>query len=260
VKLPAVFVSHGAPTLAIESHEPTHAFLKELGKTMAPRAIVCISAHWEAREPTISAGQAPATIHDFYGFPEALYRIRYGAPGDPALAARVRDLLAGAGIAAELDDHRGLDHGAWVPLSLAWPRADVPVLQLSVQSALGAAHHAALGRALAPLRDEGILILGSGGATHDLRRASLGGDTDPPVPPDVRAFEEWLVDGVEAGATADLVAWTERAPYARQNHPTPEHFLPLFVPLGAASDGTKGRVLHRTFAYGALSMAAFAWD
>ena len=260
--MPAVFVSHGAPTLAIESHEPTHAFLLSLGKALPekPRAIVCVSAHWEARQPTLSAAPKPATIHDFYGFPEALYRIRYPAPGDPALSARVRSLLTGAGIGAALDEHRGLDHGAWVPLSLAYPAADVPVLQLSVQSSLGAAHHVALGRALAPLRDEGILILGSGGATHDLRRASLGGRTVPPVPPDVRAFEEWLVAGIETGATRDLVAWEERAPYARENHPTPDHFLPLFVPLGAAPEGTKGRVLHRTFAYGALSMAAFAWD
>jgi 4,5-DOPA dioxygenase extradiol len=134
------------------------------------------------------------------------------------------------------------------------------VVQLSVQSALDAAHHVALGSALAPLREDGVLILGSGGATHDLRRASLGGPPDPPVPPDVRAFEEWLVSKVEAGATDDLVRWEERAPHAQANHPTPEHFLPLFVPLGAVPDGTKGRVLHRTFAYGALSMAAFAWD
>ena len=256
--MPAVFVSHGAPTLAIEPAEPTHRFLRDLGTTIGarPRAIVCVSAHWEARQPSLTGGAAPSTIHDFYGFPEALYRIRYGAPGDPALAARVRDLLG----EAVLDDHRGFDHGAWVPLSLAYPEADVPVLQLSVQSALDAAHHAALGRALAPLRDEGVLILGSGGATHDLRRAMLGGRSDLPVPADVRAFEEWLVTSIEAGATADLVAWSERAPHAAANHPTPEHFLPLFVPLGAAAPGTKGRVLHRTFAYGALSMAAFAWD
>jgi 4,5-DOPA dioxygenase extradiol len=242
MKMPAVFVSHGAPTLAIESHEPTHAFLLSLGKALPekPRAILCVSAHWEARQPTLSAAPEPATIHDFYGFPEALYRIRYEAPGDPVLAARVRGLVAAAGIEAALDEHRGLDHGAWVPLSLAYPAADVPVLQLSVQSSLGASHHVALGRALAPLREEGILILGSGGATHDLRRASLGGRPDPPVPPDVRAFEEWLVSGVEAGATADLVAWQERAPYARENHPTAEHFLPLFVPLGGRARGNEG--------------------
>jgi 4,5-DOPA dioxygenase extradiol len=141
-----------------------------------------------------------------------------------------------------------------------YPDADVPALQLSVQSRLDAAHHAALGRALAPLRDEGILVLGSGGATHDLRRLAWGAGPDDQVPPDVRAFEEWLVARIETGETAELVAWRTRAPHADANHPTPEHFLPLFVPLGAAPEGTRGRVLHRTFAYGALSMAAFAWD
>ena len=240
VRLPAVFLSHGAPTLAIESHQPTHGFLKGLGKAIGakPRAIVCVSAHWEARQPTLGASTAPATIHDFYGFPEALYRIRYGAPGDPALAARARDLLGepeskrrstitAASITAPGCRFAGV------------PQAEVPVVQLSVQSALGAAHHVALGRALAPLRDEGMLILGSGGATHDLRRAALGGGADAPVPADVRAFEEWLVQGVEAGATAELVAWRERAPHALGNHPTPEHLLPLFVPFGATSPGNE---------------------
>jgi 4,5-DOPA dioxygenase extradiol len=261
VKLPAVFVSHGAPTLALESHDPTHVFLQTLGASLGkPKGILCVSAHWEASAPTLGASTKPETIHDFYGLPDALYRIRYGAPGDPTLAESAHVLLTAAGLSARKDVQRGLDHGAWVPLLLAYPDADVPVVQLSVQSGLDAAHHVALGRALAPLRDEGILILGSGGATHDLRRAMLGGREDAPVPRDVEQFEDWLVSQVEAGATDALQAWTSEAPHARANHPTPEHFLPLFVPLGAAPQGTKGRVLHRRFAYGALSMAAFAWD
>lgn len=261
MRTPAIFVSHGAPTLAIERDDPTHVFLKTLGETLAkPRGILCVSAHWEASAPTLGTVQRPDTIHDFYGFPQELYTIRYQAPGDPALAARAQELLAAAGHAARLDPQRGLDHGAWVPLTLAYPAADIPVFQLSVQSGLDAAHHVALGRALAPLRDEGVLILGSGGATHDLRRAAFHPPDDSSVPPDVRAFEEWLVANVETGETEDLIAWTSKAPHPRRNHPTPEHFLPLFVPLGAAGDGTKGRLLHRRFAYGALSMAAFAWD
>ena len=257
----SVFVSHGAPTLAIDPHDPTHVFLQGLGELVGkPRGIVCVSAHWEAKVPTLGAAPSPPTIHDFYGFPEALYRIRYGAPGDPALAKRAHALLEAAGISVREDAQRGFDHGAWVPLSLAWPHANVPVVQLSVQSGLDASHHLALGRALSPLRDEGILVLGSGGATHDLRRAMLGGREDAPVPHDVEQFEAWLVSNVENGATDTLVGWESNAPFARQNHPTPEHFLPLFVPLGAAPAGTKGRVLHRRFAYGALSMAAFAWD
>jgi len=261
MRLPAVFVSHGAPTLALATDDPTHRFLRELGKTIGkPRGVLCVSAHWEAEAPSLTAAAAPATIHDFYGFPEPLYQIRYGAPGDPALAARAAALLDAAGLPAALDGRRGYDHGAWVPLSLMVPDANVPVVQLSVQSGLDAAHHLALGRALAPLRDEGILVLGSGGATHDLRRLAWDMGPDAPVPPDVRAFEEWLVAGVEAGATAELVAWRTRAPHPEANHPTPEHFLPLFVPLGSAPGGVEGRVLHRVFAYGALSMAAFAWD
>jgi 4,5-DOPA dioxygenase extradiol len=262
VRTPAIFVSHGAPTLAIEAHDPTHVFLQGLGALVgSPKGVLCVSAHWEAPAPTLGAVAQPATIHDFYGFPETLYRIRYAAPGSPALASRAQELLKGAGITAQKDEQRGLDHGAWVPLMLAYPDADVPVVQLSVQSRTDAAHHLALGRALAPLRDEGILILGSGGATHDLRRAMLGPHgADAPPPPDVVAFEEWLVTNVEAGATDTLVDWANSAPHARANHPTLEHFLPLFVPLGAAAHGTKGRVLHRRFAYGALSMAAFAWD
>ena len=173
----------------------------------------------------------------------------------------MRDLLADAGIAAALDDHRGFDHGAWVPLSLAYPAADVPVIQLSVQSALGAAHHVALGRALAPLRDEGVLLLGSGGATHDLRRASLGGTSGPPVPADVRAFEEWLVSNVEAGATDGPRRAGRSARRTRgQTTRRPSTSCRCSCRWAPPTTGTKGRVLHRTFAYGALSMAAFAWD
>lgn len=261
MKLPAVFVSHGAPTLVLESDDPTHIFLRGLGKALGtPRGVVCVSAHWEAPQPSLTGAAAPSTIHDFYGFPDALYALRYGAPGDPALAERVRALCDAAGLPARVDPRRGLDHGAWVPLSLLFPHADVPALQLSVQSRSGAAHHAALGRALAPLRYDGILILGSGGATHDLRRLAWREGPDAPVPADVAAFEAWLVARVEAGETSALIDWIARAPNPEANHPTPEHFLPLFVPLGSAPVGTKGRVLHRAFAYGALSMAAFAWD
>ena len=260
MRFPALFVSHGAPTLVIERADPTHAFLHGLGRTLGkPRAIVCVSAHWEALQPSLSAAPRPDTIHDFYGFPAPLYDLRYPAPGDPGLATRVAAMLEGAALPAALDARRGFDHGAWAPLSLMYPAADVPVIQLSVQSRLDATHHAALGVALAPLREEGVLILGSGGATHDLRRVAWGASEDD-VPADVRAFEGWLVAGVAGGSTEELLAWRERAPSPESNHPTPEHFLPLFVPLGAAGPGTQGRVLHRAFAYGALSLAAFAWD
>lgn len=255
---PAVFVSHGAPTMFLEPG-PTHEFLTGLGGDLGkPRAILCVSAHWEAGRPTVSSAARPATVHDFSGFPEELDRVTYPAAGDPGLAARVVELLRGAGLAASSDPSRGLDHGAWVPLGLMYPGADVPVVQLSVQTRLGAQHHLELGRALAPLRSDGVLIFGSGGATHNLREY-FGGPADAHVPAYVAAFEGWLCEGVTSGAEGALVDFIVEGPDARRNHPTQEHFLPIFVPLGAAAS-PRGRILHRGFDHGVLSLAAFAWD
>jgi 4,5-DOPA dioxygenase extradiol len=255
--LPSVFVSHGAPTLLMESGA-TPGFLRGLGATLGrPRAVVCISAHWETAEPRLTAAEHLPTIHDFYGFPEALYRERYPAPGDPLLAERAATLLRVAGHAAELDETRGLDHGAWVPLKLMYPQADVPVVQLSLQTERGPHHHRDVGRALQPLREEGVLILGSGGATHNLREfRGQAIDTAPPAY--VRGFDEWLADAVGHGRVDELLDY-ERAPNARRNHPTAEHFLPLLVAMGAAHDA-RGRQLQHAFSYGVLSMAAYAWD
>ena len=255
---PAVFVSHGAPTMFLEPG-PTHEFLAGLGGELGrPRAIVCVSAHWEAGGATVSQAARPSTVHDFSGFPEALDRVAYPAPGDPSLAARVIELVRAAGLPARGDPSRGLDHGAWVPIGLMYPNADVPVVQLSVQTRLGARHHLELGRALTPLRSEGVLVLGSGGATHNLREY-FGGPADAAVPPYVAAFESWLCDGVASGAEAALVDYLAQGPEALRNHPTQEHFLPLFVPLGAAAS-PRGRILHRAFDHGVLSLAAFAWE
>jgi len=259
-RMPSVFVSHGAPTLYLEA-SPTHEFLRTLGDLLPrPSAVLCVSAHWEASGPTLNAVQAPATIHDFYGFPEELYHVRYPVSGSPELAARAAELLAAGGIAARLDRERGLDHGAWVPMALAYPRADVPVVQLSVQTDLGPEHHLALGRALAPLREEGVLILGSGGATHNLREMFSHAEDDP-AEGYAADFDRWLADAVTQGRTEALVAYRSEGPEGRRNHPTAEHYLPLLVPAGAAGpDGTgRGRVLHQAFAYGVLSMAAFLW-
>jgi 4,5-DOPA dioxygenase extradiol len=253
------FVSHGAPSLALDSSDPTHAFLRGFGAALGrPRAVLCISAHWETERPALTAGDAPATIHDFYGFPEPLYRLRYPAPGAPALALRVREFLAAAGHDAHLDLRRGLDHGAWVPLMLMYPQADVPVLQLSVQPARDGAHHLALGAALAPLAAEGVLVLGSGGATHALREAFTSvRDGETATPAWARAFDDWLAAALGTDDRAALARW-EQAPEARRNHPTPEHFLPLLVAAGAGR-GAAAQV-NSGFAWSVLSMAAYRWS
>jgi 4,5-DOPA dioxygenase extradiol len=256
--LPTVFVSHGAPTLLIDPG-PTRDFLKELGVALGrPRAILCISAHWETSAPTVTLGSNPETIHDFYGFPPELYEVMYPAPGDRRLAIQIVQLLKTDGFAGKEDSERGLDHGAWVPLKLMFPKADIPIVQLSVQSELGADHHVRLGMALQPLRSENVLILGSGGATHNLREFR-GQAIDAPPPDYAKEFETWLCQAVTEGRKDALINYQLHGPSARRNHPAEEHFLPLFVPLGAAGD-VQGRVLHRAFTYGVLSMAAFAWD
>jgi 4,5-DOPA dioxygenase extradiol len=239
---------------------PTHSFLEEFGTSfIRPRAVLCISAHWETFHPVVTATSHPQTIHDFYGFPEELYKVRYNAPGDPDLAHHIVDLLKNADFAAEADSSRGLDHGAWVPLKLMYPQADVPVVQLSVQAELPAEHHLKIGRSLQALREEGILILGSGGATHNLREAQWQNDTAQ-TPDWVQVFIDWLFKAVTDGDNTELINYVSRAPEALRNHPTPEHFLPLFVSLGAAGKKSQGRVLHKAISLQVISMAAFAWD
>ncbi len=254
--MPSVFVSHGAPTLLLDD-TPTRTFLQQLGRELPrPSAVLCVSAHWEATPPRLTGSPRPQTVHDFYGFPAELYEQRYPAPGDPALAGEVATLLEQAGFNPEVDGARGLDHGAWVPLRLMYPQADVPVVQLSLQTRIGPEHHLALGRALMGLRERDVLVLGSGGATHnlaDFRRYAL----DAPAVGYAREFDLWLEQAI-AERDEDALVQYERGPHGRRNHPTPEHYLPLLVACGAGSGG--GRRLHDGFTYGVLSMAAYAWD
>ncbi len=207
----------------------------------------------------VSLAERRETICHFYGFPDGMYRLRYPAPGRPRLARRVLELLEGAGLAAGSDPSRGLDHGAWVPLSLMYPDADIPVMQLSVQSGLEPAHHLAVGRALRPLRGEGVLIMGSGSATHNLMEIRQENADGPPLD-FVKDFAEWLARAVTDGREDDLLRYAETGPNALRNHPTPEHFLPLFGPLGSRKLTAPGRALYQGYTFGALSMAAFAWD
>jgi 4,5-DOPA dioxygenase extradiol len=256
--LPSLFVSHGAPTLILEDG-PTCDFLRGLGTSLGrPKAVIAVSAHWETDDPAVSAASRPTTIHDFYGFPDALYRMSYPAPGAPELAERAAALLTKSGIANQVDPSRGLDHGAWVPLMLMYPQADIPVLQLSVQPQRDPAHHLAVGRALGSLRGEDVLILASGGAVHNLRALAWNRHGAPE--PWAQGFDDWLVKSVEEGAIDDLVGYCQRAPGAVQAHPRDEHFLPLFVALGAAGGAATGRRIHAGFEHGSLSMAAFSFS
>ncbi|HVJ31483.1 MAG TPA: class III extradiol ring-cleavage dioxygenase [Terriglobia bacterium] len=255
---PSLFLSHGAPTLPLTSC-PAHDFLVDLGLQLKkPRAILVASAHWETATPAVSAVAANETIHDFYGFPQALYQLTYPAPGLPELAESVSDLLCTAGLACQIDHHRGLDHGAWVPLMLMFPEADVPVLQLSLQQGLGPAHHLQLGRALAPLREQDVLIVGSGSLTHDLSRFR-GQRLDSPAAPDVDAFADWMTERLMRSATCDLLTYRRQAPYAAAHHPSEEHLLPLFVACGAGGEKATAQHLHRSTTFGFLRMDAFAF-
>jgi 4,5-DOPA dioxygenase extradiol len=259
MKMPVLFVSHGAPTLPLEPGD-TGAAWKKLGEQLPkPSAILMISAHWESRIPTISRAVQPETIHDFSGFPAELYKLQYPAPGAPAMAQAAATALQQAGIPVQLDDTHGLDHGAWVPLSLMYPKADIPVAQLSLQPDRDPAWHIALGRALRPLGEQGVLIVGSGSITHNLR-AMFKHPPGAPVPDWVTEFCDWMAERIEAGDLEALSAYRTRAPHAVQNHPTDEHLLPLFVALGAANNIANATHLNRVMTYGLLAMDAWVFD
>lgn len=256
--LPGLFLSHGSPMLAVED-SPTGRFLDHLGGLLPrPRAIVVASAHFVRAAPTLTAAPAPDTIHDFGGFPEALYRIRYPAAGAPALADDIARRLAEAGFEARIDDHHGLDHGVWVPLRRMYPASDIPVVALSVNPAQTAEWHYRLGLALAPLRAEGVLVVGSGGFSHNLRALDWQ-HAQAAAYPWVAAFTDALRERLLAGDVAGALDWAA-LPDAHRNHPTTEHLFPLYVALGAGGDGAKGRLLHRDVEMGGLALDAFAFD
>ena len=254
--LPSLFVSHGSPMHALEPGA-AGAVWKSLGERLGkPEAILIASAHWETLEPTLTGSDQPETIHDFSGFPDPLYRIRYAARGAPALARRAKTLLGEAGFAAAIDEQRGLDHGAWVPLLHARPAADVPVLQISVQAARTARHHLALGAALAPLADEGVLVVGSGHMTHNLRDWMMGAQGHP-IPPYAREFQSWVEARIAAQDLEALAEYRGRAPHGLRAHPSEEHFLPLFVALGAAGARWRPERLLDEILGGVLAMDAY---
>lgn len=256
--LPAMFLSHGSPMMALEP-SPARNFLARLGQELGrPDAILVASAHWDTDGPTLNAVAINATIHDFYGFPPALHAMQYPAPGSPDLATRAAKLLNEAGLTATVDRTRGLDHGVWVPLTLMYPAHDIPVVQLSLQSWLGPAHHLQLGQAIATLRADNVLVIGSGSFTHNLGRLRPDG-ADAPPPADVVAFSDWMHEALMQRRTDALLAYRSSAPFAELQHPTEEHLLPLFVALGAGGKDAAATRLHTSTTYSALRMDAFAF-
>jgi 4,5-DOPA dioxygenase extradiol len=233
-RTPTVFISHGAPTLPIDPSMPSGEFAAFAERFAPPRAILMLSAHWGTAQPVASVARLPETIHDFHGFPRELYEIRYSAPGAPEVGKQAAGLLSEAGIASSVAQH-GLDHGAWVPMLLMFPHADIPVAQLSIQPRLDPAHHYRVGRALRALREDGVMVAGSGQITHNLRTADFSArpeDGDPRV----TEFTDWFEEKLRLRDIEALLDYRRQAPHAVLMHPTDEHLLPVFSALGAAGD------------------------
>ena len=248
--LPTLFLSHGSPMHAIQPGA-VRAVWEGIARDLPrPKAILIASAHWETDIPAVTGTAKPETIHDFYGFPKPLYEIQYPAKGDPELASRSLALLKD--FRATADPVRGLDHGAWSPLLYMYPRADVPVVQIAVQTALGTQHHIEVGRALAPLSSEGVLIIGSGHLTHNLRDRSNGSPA-----PYALAFQDWVKQRIDRHALDELSDYRRLSPDGVRAHPTDEHFLPLFVALGAARENYQAKRLYDQIEMGALAMDAY---
>ncbi|MHB8585969.1 MAG: DODA-type extradiol aromatic ring-opening family dioxygenase [Thermoplasmatota archaeon] len=257
MRAPSIFLSHGGPNLAVEA-SPTAEFLAQLGSSLKDaRAVLSISAHWQESRPTASVAEKPATIHDFGGFGPELMTMQYPAPGEPAVARKAADLLRRAGFDATLDPRRGFDHGTWVPLKRMFPNADMPVATVSILDSLDPEAHLAMGVALRPLRDEGIVVLGSGGAVHPLGVPGLR--PTPSAHPAAVAFDDWLVDAAQRGDRDSLLHFRQ-APGASFAQFYPDHFMPLLVALGAGGPGAKAKVLHREMMMGIFTLTSFEFD
>lgn len=255
-RLPTLFISHGSPTFAVEPGVAGPA-LTALGQRLPrPNAVLVVSPHWMTREPRVATTAAPRTIHDFGGFPDALYRLSYPAPGAPDAARRAIEVLRAAGWPAEADDQWGLDHGAWVPMTYLLPQADLPVFQVSLPARLDGVSAYAYGQALAPLADEGVLIVGSGSLTHNLFEVRFD---DPQAPGETyaREFADWIQQTLRAQDHARLQQTMAVAPHARRAHPTPEHLWPLMVAAGAAGEQAIATRIEGGMTHGVLSMDAF---
>jgi 4,5-DOPA dioxygenase extradiol len=258
-RLPTLFLSHGSPMHALDAGAAGKAWRAAADSLPKPRAILMVSAHWETSLPMLTGGAQLKTIHDFGGFPEPLYKLRYDAPGSPDVAEEAAGLLRGAGITSSINGCRGIDHGAWVPLREMYPAVNVPVVQLSVQPGLGTPHHLQMGDALQPLTERGVLVIGSGHVTHNLQDWMMSRGALQPMPY-APAFSDWL-ERVLAGDNREaLLHYREQAPEATRAHPSEEHFLPLYVALGAAGTAARSNRIYAGMEGAALVMDAYRFD
>jgi len=262
---PAAFISHGSPDVGLYP-TPAREFLTGFGDQLGrPDAIVSISAHFSTHRPTVVSDVAPETLYDFSGFQDELYEMTYPAPGDPVLALKVAGLINAANMPVLMSEGRGYDHGTWIPLKMMYPGADIPIVQVSIQANEPPAHHFELGQALSSLREENILVLGTGAMTHNLRAMfqvmpgfeGMVPPIDGPPLPWVSEFADWFAERANSGAIDDLLAYRRKAPYGAENHPTDEHLLPFYVALGAGGEAVDARRVHHSIQYGVLAMDAY---
>ncbi|NHN32156.1 DODA-type extradiol aromatic ring-opening family dioxygenase [Paenibacillus agricola] len=255
--IPSYFIAHGAPSLALEQNDYT-ALLKDFAAGHPkPRAIVLFSAHWESNEQTISGAPQYETIYDFSGFQPELYEVKYPASGEPAIASEIQALFQQEKIPASIDAVRGLDHGAWVVLHLMYPAADIPVITLSVNRYLSNAEQYQIGKALASLREKNMLIIGSGGTVHNLRKLEWGATKTTMW---AAEFDGWLEEKLNAWDTEALFQYEKLAPYAKEAVPTPEHFIPLLLAMGTGDGAKKASLVHRSYQYGNLSLSSWKFS
>lgn len=257
--MPTLFVPHGAPTFALHPDAAATVMRRTAAALPPPRAIVIVSPHWDTDIATVGYAESPETIHDFYGFPPELYEIGYPVRGDPEAAQAVRTAIAQAGLPVAQSPSRGLDHGAWIPLRLMFPKAEVPVIPVSLPSHGGVKGAYALGAALAPLVDRGMLIIGSGNVTHNLRDYRVALQNGGQIPSYVRGFADWLADKIAQRDIEALLDYRQQAPDAMRAHPSDEHLQPLYVAMGAAGASAITERLHTGVSDYVLAMDAYAF-
>lgn len=255
--MPSYFFAHGAPSIVLEDNEYTRLLKSFRENTPKPKAIVLFSAHWEETVQSIGAAESYETIYDFGGFQDELYAMTYPARSDRSLSEQVQSLFAKVGVQSVLNERRGLDHGAWAVLKLLYPDADIPVIALSVNRYLSNEQQYAIGKALSELKEQDVLIIGSGGTVHNLRKLQWG---SPQADNWAEQFDGWIQNKLESWDTESLYRYRELAPYAQEAVPTSEHFIPLLLAMGAGDAKRQAKLLHRSYQHGNLSLSCWQFQ